>query len=265
VARERNDLTTKKGAFDLKTQERQQLSKQVNPLELSKINVIDQRDKANHLFEWVLEAIYQEPISKYYWTNFKNQTLLKDGGQNLVDRLEHFKVATMTTSAAEATEVLISEKNTVEEAIKKGKPLPPSVEVLFKILENISVSRKIYVEYTEHEKKMKNMIDEHQYVKLEMQKYTDVQQCTEQRIKTLRNCNVHYNNLLQALLRQETKMQSSAEIAKTEKLEMKIPDQPKSTEVHRDNTNGMNSNQNYGYQSQNNNQFQKTKKVAKRR
>lgn len=39
------------------------------------------------MFKWILSAMYNEPSTKYFWPNFRDQALENDKGQDLIERL----------------------------------------------------------------------------------------------------------------------------------------------------------------------------------
>lgn len=53
--------------------ERIKLSNEMNIKSLSKIHIEDKKSPANEVFRWVLVSMYNEPETKYFWPNFKEQ------------------------------------------------------------------------------------------------------------------------------------------------------------------------------------------------
>eukprot|EP01017_Pseudomicrothorax_dubius_P005659 TRINITY_DN11476_c0_g1_i4.p1 TRINITY_DN11476_c0_g1~~TRINITY_DN11476_c0_g1_i4.p1 ORF type:complete len:307 (+),score=79.62 TRINITY_DN11476_c0_g1_i4:74-994(+) len=161
IDKKKEFIQNSKTKFETFAVERKKLVSELVIPELASVKVTDQRDKANELFIWALEAIYEEPLSKYYWDNFREQALIKDKGADLRTRLDNFRVGSMTTTSTEATEQLVHNEAEVRDAIHKNKqqPFPPSVDKLFAIAKNISASRKIYLDYAESEKDLKKVTD----------------------------------------------------------------------------------------------------------
>ena len=67
--------------------ERVRLANEIDLKSLRKIDIEDKTSPANDMFKWILAAVYNEPGTKFFWPNFREEALENDQGKDFIERL----------------------------------------------------------------------------------------------------------------------------------------------------------------------------------
>ena len=64
-------------------------------------------DPKNIIFKWIIKVFYGEPVSSYYWKNFKKQAFTNDKGVDITDRFVQMNLYNLSSVDAEVTDTLL--------------------------------------------------------------------------------------------------------------------------------------------------------------
>lgn len=127
---------------------------------LSKFRIPNIHNKANDVFIWVIQCIYQESQASYWWDNFKKCVFVEDNGVDYKNRLLGHDRRTFGEKEGFLTDKLLEDKQTIIACFKEVGNVDgadKSFEKHFQIAEHLNTIYKHYkslkkmeAENTEH-------------------------------------------------------------------------------------------------------------------
>ncbi|CAD8121811.1 unnamed protein product [Paramecium sonneborni] len=150
----KQDIEDEKQNIKVETLIRRQLATSINLKDLLKLK-ISQKDIKNHihsLFRWILLIFYRENPDLYNWSEFKEQILEKNDGQDLINRLGYQNVVNITHLDAEKTQFLL---NLRQKILEENASPEVAKNALIQIFDIVEVIYKIY----EHTNRINNLVD----------------------------------------------------------------------------------------------------------
>jgi len=99
--------------------------------EIGNLKFKDFQVESHNIFRWVLQVVYKESTSQYYWPNFKKQALEKDKGTDFIARLKGLPLTKLRKDDFSLSKQVLEHRDAyLAELEKKDKPIP-SLRSLF--------------------------------------------------------------------------------------------------------------------------------------
>lgn len=109
----------------------------INPTELSAIKFKDHLDPSNDVFKWVIEAVYGDSKTNYYWDNFKKNAFKKDKGEDFMARLRGLVVNKMKKEDFTFADSVYQRKDDILADLETKKKQNQSLRNLLEYIANI--------------------------------------------------------------------------------------------------------------------------------
>ncbi|KAM3140868.1 hypothetical protein pb186bvf_007095 [Paramecium bursaria] len=169
----------------------------LNPAEIAKLVMKnkDQESPVNEVFLWILQVIYKEAASNYYWNNFKEQVFEKDKGEDIKKRLGLIKAVDMKKDEIDKTASLLKLKDKIMGSPLLNANLKVQFEIIFKIIDLIMQTEECGIRVHEKEKEIIKILNEKSKIEQDLNRNENKLKAIHDRIEFLRKLNQEFDRI----------------------------------------------------------------------
>ena len=129
------EISKIEGAISKLNAKKKELTMAIDPVQLAKVKLSNEKSPLSSIFIWTLVIVYGEQEAAFYWKNFKQQAFEIDKGQDFLERLKGLKYKLSTENLNFTTENMIEPKDHILSEINKANN--PSLKKLFEYIQTI--------------------------------------------------------------------------------------------------------------------------------